>query len=132
MEKKKMTHEEQILIFNKIGFISNLLIELNDILENTNVYRQNLKMHLKGAIKELEKISNHHGNAYMKKGDVEQSDGTSINSADIYNITAKAYDYLFDKEPYKVVVIADFIRKLDEKKAIDWLNQHVDYKPLIQ
>jgi hypothetical protein len=124
--------KDNVLIFNKLGFLSNLVIELNDQLENTNVYKQALKMHLKGAVKELEKISNHHGKAYIGKEGVKQANGEEISSDNIYNITSKAYDYLFNKQPYKIVVIAELVKKLEENNDIDWENYSVEFKPLQQ
>lgn len=138
MEKKE---EKIIKELNKIGFLSDVFIDLIDRLEGSNVYKLRLKNLLKQVLKELEKISGFQYKAYATygmlpnystQGDIDKKD-KKIDSLDVYNITSKAYQELFDlltnKKPSDLVVLLEHIKSLTDE---DLKNIGVDFIPMIR
>ena len=98
MEKETIIKE-----LNKIGFLSDVFIDLIDRLEGTNVYKLKLKNLLKQVLKELENISGFQYKAYATYGmlpnyskNEDKNKDKKIDSLDVYTITSKAYQELFD------------------------------------
>ncbi len=124
--------EEKIVLFNKLGFLSNLLINLIDQLEDTNFYNKQLKFHLNRARLEAEKISNFHFKAFNVGVDFPQIDGSFINSKDVHCQTSKSYDYLFEilsKDPSDIVILANFLKNAEENITAD-NNFSIPYEKL--
>ena len=121
---------DRIVTFNKLGFLSSVLIDLIDQLEGTKVYNKQLKYHLNRARIEAEKVANIHFKPFNKGESLKQRDDTFINSQDVHCITSKAYDFLFEKEPSKIVVIADVVKKAEEQNTIDYDNASIPFDKL--
>lgn len=135
MEKETIIKE-----LNKIGFLSDVFIDLIDRLEGSNVYKLKLKNLLKQVLKELEKISGFQYKAYATYGMLpnysesqKNSKDKKIDSLDVYTITSKAYQELFDlltnKKPSDLVVLLEHLKNLSEEELKEI---GVDYTPIIR
>lgn len=135
-----MDKETIIKELNKIGFLSDVFIDLIDRLEGSNVYKLKLKNLLKQVLKELEKISGFQYKAYATYGMLpnysksqDNSKDEKIDSLDVYTITSKAYQELFDlltnKKPSDLVVLLEYLKNLSEEELKEI---GVDYTPIIR
>ena len=108
--------------YNKLGFISALMIDTIDKLEGTNVYRQALKNLLKRVLKELEDIVKKHFMAYDSFGNID-NEGKAMHSMNIYNITADKYDEVFEMlkndNPAVICSKMQYLKEMDDNK-FDW------------
>lgn len=125
-----MTSKDNIIqSYNKMGFLSTILIDVIDELKDTNQYKQKLKMHLNQALIELEKINKRHCEIYQNHGEVEKG----MHSIDAYNITGRAYDkaveFLF-REPHEVVMMMDLVEKIE--KTEEYKKMKINYKPALK
>lgn len=129
-----MTNQQAISNYNKLGFLVPILIEVIDQLEETNQYKKELKHYLNRARTEAEKVLKTHFNAYQFFGNVPKHDEEGeIHSADIYNITTKAYDEAFkfftQRSPSEVCSIMQLL-KIAEEKGIDYTQINIPYQPV--
>lgn len=127
----KITDKEARLLYNKLAFLSQVVVDLCDKLEETTKPKRELKYHLKRANLEAQKVVKEHFDVWVKVGEIEQPDGTMIEGEDVYAITDRAYEYLFNKKASEVVVIADMVRRMDEE-GFKYTDYNVAYKPLIK
>lgn len=93
-ELEKLNYDVR-MDYNRIGFILQALVPILDRLLEHNTSRFALKKAIKDFIRESEKMIKEHHGAYENHVEVDQ-DGVKIETSDIYNITAKAYDYIVD------------------------------------
>lgn len=115
----------------RIGFLSDIFIELIDRLEGTPVYKQKLKNLLKQVIKELEKISNFHYKAHQDYGNLPNGEEGEIRAIDVYFITSNHYKELFDlitnSSTDKIVKILEIYKNTTEE---DFNKIGVEYEPV--
>lgn len=121
--------------WNTLCFLLPICIEKIDALKDTNVFNKQLKYHINQALRLMEKETEKHFNSYERHGEVNQSDKDlkPIHSADIYNITAKAYDQLAlmltERQPSEICSIVAIIEKL-EKDGVKLTDIEIPYQPL--
>lgn len=125
-----MTNEKAKRIWNIAAFIAQSLIPILDELEESTQPQREFKYHLKRAILEGEKFIAKHFITYQNYGILKQPDGTEIHSRDVYNITAKAYDFLLNKAPHEIVSVADLIKSYEEG-GVDWKDFDIEYKKIV-
>ena len=112
--------------YNKLGFLSSILIDVCDNLEQTTEAKQQLKYHLKRANIEAQKVLKRHFELYEAHGVVE---GT-VDAREIYHLTAKSYDFIFSRKPNEIASIAEMVKQA-EKHGIDYTQIDIPYKPII-
>jgi hypothetical protein len=119
---------EAKLNYNKIGFLADILVEVNEKLLETNQYRQEIKLHGKGLSKACESIITSHYRSFEDFGNIED-----MHSLNIYQITAKAYDEAFkfftERKPNEICSIMELIRK-SEEKGLDLKDIAIEYVPI--
>ena len=119
---------EAKLNYNKIGFLADILVEVNEKLLETNQYRQEIKLHGKGLSKACESIITSHYKSFENFGNIED-----MHSLNIYQITAKAYDEAFkfftERKPNEICSIMALIRK-SEEKGLDLKDIAIEYIPV--
>lgn len=109
----KITNNKLIQEYNKMGFIAPVMVEIIDHLKESTEYKKTLKMHLNGAMAELQKIHKKHFESYDIAIEVPNPGGTTIDSQNIYNNTGKAYDFILQKTPSEVAQIAELVRRFE-------------------
>lgn len=123
---------EARLNFNKLAFISEILIEIIDNLKETNQYRHGLKKALNDALREAEKVVGLQVMAYENHGNVD-NDGNEIHSLNVYTITSRAYDEAFrmfsERNPGEIVSIMELVRRFEEKGG-KLEDVKIEYKPV--
>lgn len=116
--------------YNKLGFLADIIIDVNDTLTETNVYKQGIKLHAKGLVKELEKVVDVHYKSYHNFGTV---DDTNMHSLNIYQISAKAYAEAFkfftERSPSDICSIMEIIRQA-ESKGLNLQDINIEYDPV--
>ena len=119
---------EAKLNYNKIGFLADILVEVNEKLLETNQYRQEIKLHGKGLSKACESIITSHYKSFEDFGNIDD-----MHSLNIYQITAKAYDEAFkfftERKPNEICSIMELIRK-SEEKGLDLKDIAIEYVPV--
>lgn len=119
---------EAKLNYNKMGFLADLILEVNEKLKETNVYRQGVKLHARGLQKELESVVSTHYKSFENFGEIED-----IHSLDIYQITAKSYEEAFkfftEQKPNEICSIMALIRSA-EAKGLDLKDINIEYQPV--
>lgn len=119
---------EAKLNYNKIGFLADILVEVNEKLLETNQYRQEIKLHGKGLSKACESIITSHYKSFENFGNIED-----MHSLNIYQITAKDYDEAFkfftERKPNEICSIMELIRK-SEEKGLDLKDINIEYQPI--
>lgn len=121
---------------NKLGFLSSVMIDLIDKLSETNLYKKELKMYLKRVLIEVEKLNTFHYKAYQDYGMLRNGDTEKegyIHSLDVYNVTSKAYQELFDLfancKPSDVVMMLEHYKNLTPAKK---KKMGVKYEPALR
>lgn len=118
--------------WNILAFIAGMMIPVNDRLEGSSEYRQGLKMHCKGVMKESEAIVKKHYEAYENYGNVD-NEGNEMHSLNVYTITSRAYDAAFEffttRKPAEVVGFVELLRRAEEK-GFDLMEMNVEYTPV--
>lgn len=107
--------------YNALGFISPKLVEILDSLEETTVCKRQYKYHLKRTNVEAQKVITEHYKLFNEYGELTTPNGLKIDAEDIYNNTAKSYDFLLSKNPNELCVIADIMQK-KEAEGFDYKN----------
>ena len=119
---------ESKLNYNKIGFLADILVEVNEKLLETNQYRQEIKLHGKGLSKACESIITSHYKFFENFGNIED-----MHSLNIYQITAKAYEEAFkfftDRKPNEICSIMELIRR-SEENGLDLKDIAIEYVPV--
>lgn len=119
---------ESKLNYNKIGFLADILVEVNEKLLETNQYRQEIKLHGKGLSKACESIITSHYKSFEDFGNIED-----MHSLNIYQITAKAYDEAFkfftERKPNEICSIMELIRR-SEENDLDLKDIIIEYVPV--
>ena len=119
---------EAKLNYNKIGFLADILVEVNEKLLETNQYRQEIKLHGKGLSKACESIINTHYKSFENFGNIED-----MHSLNIYQITAKAYEEAFkfftERKPNEICSIMQLIRR-SEENGLDLKDIAIEYVPV--
>ena len=119
---------EAKLNYNKIGFLADILVEVNEKLLETNQYRQEIKLHGKGLSKACESIINTHYKSFEDFGNIDD-----MHSLNIYQITAKAYEEAFkfftDRKPNEICSIMELIRR-SEENGLDLKDIAIEYVPV--
>jgi hypothetical protein len=119
---------EAKLNYNKIGFLADILVEVNEKLLETNQYRQEIKLHGKGLSKACESIITSHYKSFEDFGNIED-----MHSLNIYQITAKAYEEAFkfftERKPNEICSIMELIRR-SEENGLDLKNIAIEYVPI--
>ena len=119
---------EAKLNYNKIGFLADILVEVNEKLLETNQYRQEIKLHGKGLSKACESIITSHYKSFEDFGNIDD-----MHSLSIYQITAKAYEEAFkfftERKPNEICSIMELIRK-SEEKGLDLKDIAIEYVPV--
>ena len=119
---------EAKLNYNKIGFLADILVEVNEKLLETNQYRQEIKLHGKGLSKACESIITSHYKSFENFGNIED-----MHSLNIYQITAKAYEEAFkfftERKPNEICSIMELIRR-SEKNGLDLKDITIEYVPV--
>lgn len=122
---------EAIMDYNKMAFLSDVMISVIDKLKNTTEYKHSLKMHCNGALKECEKTLEKHYNAYEQYGDVE-NDGKPIHSLNIHHITAKAYEEAFafftESPASEVASFMELVRRA-KAKGFNLTDINIEFTP---
>jgi len=115
--------------YDKLAFISQSLIPLIDDLKETTQPKRQLKKTINDYLSELEKITKTHYSTFSDFGLIKQEDGNDIESIDIYNVTAKAYDRILNLKPSHLTSLVSLLDKL-ESDGVDLNEILIDYKPL--
>ena len=119
---------EAKLNYNKIGFLADILVEVNEKLLETNQYRQEIKLHGKGLSKACESIINTHYKSFENFGNIDD-----MHSLNIYQITAKAYEEAFkfftERKPNEICSIMELIRR-SEENGLDLKDIAIEYIPV--
>lgn len=110
-------NEEYRLNYNILGFMAPVMIDIIDKLEGSTEYKHRLKMHLNGALPELEAINLKQYNIYEKHGLIDNK-GKDIDSLDVYIITLKAYSSIFTRSPREIVSIVERVRRMEEEGIV--------------
>lgn len=127
--------DQALLNYNKLGYLAPIMIEIIDYLKETNLYQKDFKFQINRALIECEKIVNKHYECYEDYGYIDQKEDElePIHSQDIYNVTSKAYDEIFEffttNSPAEVVSILQAIKETKEK-GLDFTQIILNYKPL--
>lgn len=127
-----MNIEEQKQLYNTFCFLANPLIDILERLKDTPYARQRSKYLLKQTIAEMEKQTGFHFNLYDVYGEVEQPDGTKIDTRDIHRITAIAYDEMVElltRKPSDIPAILELHRKTKDQ---DLSQVDIQYKPMLK
>lgn len=115
----------------KIGFLSDIFIELIDKLEGTPVYKRKLKQLLKQVVKQLENISDFHYNAHNTFGDLPNGNNGKIRAIDVYFITSNHYKELVElitnSSTDKIVKILEIYKNTPED---EFDKVSVKYEPV--
>lgn len=118
--------------YNKMGFLADVAIEVNEMLKDTNQYRQQIKFHANALQKEMEKIVGVHAKSYNEFGNVD-NEGKSMDARNIYNISSKAYDEAFEffcnRNPAEIVSAMELIRQF-EANGGNLADISVQYQPI--
>lgn len=118
--------------YNKMGFLADVVIEINESLKDTTAYRQSIKYHANALQKEMERIVGIHAKSYNEFGNVD-NDGKSMDARNIYNISSKAYDQAFDffcnRNPAEIVSAMELVRQY-EANGGDLADVRVQYEPI--
>ena len=126
-----MKNPDYIKDLYKIGFLSDILIGLIDKLEGTPIYKQRLKNLLKQVLKELEKITSFHYEAHQNFGKLPNGENSEIDALDVYFITSKHYEELFElmtsSSIDKIVRILEIYKNTSEA---DFEQVSVKYEPV--
>lgn len=119
---------ESKLNYNKIGFLADILVEVNEKLLETNQYRQEIKLHGKGLSKACESIITSHYKSFENFGNIDD-----MHSLNIYQITAKAYEEAFkfftERKPNEICSIMQLIRR-SEENGLDLKDIAIEYVPV--
>ena len=119
---------ESKLNYNKIGFLADILVEVNEKLLETNQYRQEIKLHGKGLSKACESIITSHYKSFENFGNIDD-----MHSLNIYQITAKAYEEAFkfftERKPNEICSIMELIRR-SEENGLDLKDIAIEYVPV--
>lgn len=119
--------------YNKVGFLSSVLVDLNDELENTNQYARQLKFHLKGVQSELSKITKIHYDKYHSFGMIND-ENNNIHSLDIFAITIKAYCEFFEMlkndNPNVICSKMEYLKNLD-KENFNWQEVNIPAEKIL-
>ena len=119
---------EAKLNYNKIGFLADILVEVNEKLLETNQYRQEIKLHGKGLSKACESIITSHYKSFENFGNIDD-----MHSLNIYQITAKAYEEAFkfftERKPNEICSIMELIRR-SEENGLDLKDIVIEYVPV--
>ena len=119
---------EAKLNYNKIGFLADILVEVNEKLLETNQYRQEIKLHGKGLSKACESIITSHYKSFENFGNIDD-----MHSLNIYQITAKAYEEAFkfftERKPNEICSIMELIRR-SEENGMDLKDIIIEYVPV--
>ena len=119
---------EAKLNYNKIGFLADILVEVNEKLLETNQYRQEIKLHGKGLSKACESIITSHYKSFEDFGNIDD-----MHSLNIYQITAKAYEEAFkfftERKPNEICSIMELIRR-SEENGLDLKDISIEYVPV--
>lgn len=117
--------------FYKLGFLSDIFIEIIDRLEGTPIYKQRLKNLLNQVLKELEKISDFHYKAHQDFGNLPNGENSEIRAVDVYFITSNHYKELFElltnSSTDKIVKILEIYKNTPEA---DFEQVAVKYEPV--
>lgn len=115
----------------KLGFLSDIFIEIIDRLEGTPIYKQRLKNLLNQVLKELEKISDFHYKAHQDFGNLPNGENSEIRAVDVYFITSNHYKELFElitnSSTDKIVKILEIYKNTPEA---DFEQVAVKYEPV--
>ncbi len=111
--------------FNKMSFLAPIMIEIVDKLKGTDQYRLGLKRHLNGVLRELEKLTDYHFGLYENHAEDD------IDGRDIYNVTAKAYDFLLSKTPVDIIHISNIVKELD-RSGIKYTDKDIQFQSMIK
>jgi hypothetical protein len=118
--------------YNKLGFLSAVLIGVIDTLENTTEYRHEFKNLLKNTLKQAEKITKNHFLSYSNYGELD-NEGTQINAMDVHNLTAdayeKAFEFMYNRKPHEIVSAMELIRVFEEKGG-NLSDVKVEFEPI--
>lgn len=128
-----MTNEKAIEVYNKLNFLFSILIPLLDEAEETTQPMREVKFHLKRLREEAEKKYKVFYEAYQNGGFIEQEDGKQISSYDIWRITEKSYEYLFNlvlKSPPHEIASLMNLHKSVQEKGIDINQISFEYNPI--
>lgn len=119
---------EAKLNYNKMGFLADIFVELNEKLLETNQYRQEIKLHAKGLTKACESIVNTHYKSFENYGEID-----NMHSLNIYQITGKAYEEAFkfftERKPNEICSIMELIRQ-SEANGLDLKDIRIEYQPV--
>ena len=119
---------EAKLNYNKIGFLADILVEVNEKLLETNQYRQEIKLHGKGLSKACESIITSHYKSFENFGNIDD-----MHSLNIYQITAKSYEEAFkfftERKPNEICSIMELIRR-SEENGLDLKDISIEYVPV--
>ncbi len=126
-----MNNLQAKITYNRAAYIAQSLIPILDALEETTEPKRELKFHLKRTFEELDKLVRKHEREYRNHGLIEQEDSNlaPISGQDMYNITAKAYDFILEKQPNEIVSIVELVKSY-EAGGINYGDFEVEYKPL--
>lgn len=117
--------------WNTLCFLLSASIDKIDELKDTNVFNKQLKYHINQALKLMEKETTKHFNAHQEHGEIDQKDDTlaPVHTRDLYNITAKSYDFILSKKPHEVCSIVQMIKALEET-GTDYTKIDIPFQPL--
>lgn len=118
--------------YNKMAFLCSVMIDVIDSLQDSNQYKQTLKMHCNGALRECEKVVATHYKAFEQHGNVS-NDGKDLHSLNVYNITAKSYDAAFDfftqRPPSEVASFMELVKRA-ESEGFNLNDLKIEYTPV--
>lgn len=117
--------------YNKLAFLTPTIVDLCDSLAESTECKRELKFHINRANIEAQKVLAKHYMMYANHGAVANNQGgKEVSAEDIYNITAKAYDFLFNKSPREICCIAQIIADA-EAKGLDYEAVEIPYQPIL-
>lgn len=121
------------LLYNQLCFLLNLIIPKIDELEDTTVYRQDVKFHANRLREKLIPLADEHQLAYINYGNVKNLE-KDISANDVFNITDKAYeealDWFFKRPPSQVVTLMTEIKRLEAENPNHMNEIYTEYTPL--
>lgn len=124
---------ETKLLYNQLCFLLNLVIPKIDELEETNVYRQDVKYHANRLREKIIPISDQHQLAYANYGNVPNGE-KQINAMDVLNITARAYDDAFDwfftRPPHHIVSLMSAVKQMEAENPNLMNEVATEYTPV--
>lgn len=121
--------QEANTAYQKVCFLSSVLLdEIDNLKETTNPMHQ-MKFHLNGIEREINKEGKKFFNKVCEAAGFTNEDGIEHKGEDIYFNTLNAYRSIFSRSIQDIIGIAELLKHADEK-GIDYSQIEVGYEPL--